>query len=1067
MLKQRLFFRLDKLIRQDAFNMRNKIARQSCHDCITFMQRNYTKTPEEERFKITKTGQNGCGDVKFYSSYTRLTRKPLIEYQQGVKSLIYDEMDVLSFLDICINSDMTSLAYKSLCYYHENGSVKDICVYNCLLEAYAAEGNWNSFENVMKMISNGNVKPNLQTYIYAIECAYRADKNQLINTILNEIKSNGFDVNNLFIQCNLMGDQREVVLKAIRSQLADFEPTKRTLSQTYTNNLLQSLDKSLPNDEIYNPLGLHEDASNLKYLAEKEIEEQIRGYKRIPRVDHTPEFCKENEELIKKIKEYESKWIKEMLLMFQNKLNEYRKFHDESDGKICLFPYLSALKPEEVVDLMFQNFVSLTFVPVASDISILHEKLGFSVMDKYFLQNNIKSDTFKCTRKLYNEFCNYFVNPKLTSQFTGRQYWNFLKEKYSEELERSEIKWPQGVLTQIGEIMFSIMTKVIQIDWNFLENNTGSYQKQEILYMFYVLHILSPFVYNNREYNGIERIEIKTNFSARKYFGLVNAGEFKLNLGDFPMLSPPIPWTSMSFGGYILNHRFSDRAFLRVNEAKQEYHLRKSNVRNLFPYFDAANNLAESPWRINKKILDTLLEVFNNWDNPAMDGFTSYQTETNKQMTKLLFGVKQAKSFDTKVFHWLTKLSVANELRDSVFWFPHFIDFRGRSDADRGLLIFARGEPLGKDGLDWLKLQLISLTDGSRNKTSLKDRIEYCDELLPEIMDSADNPLKGNGWWKTSSKPWQTLACCIEITSAIRSPDPQSYVCHLPVHQDGYCNGLQHFAALGRDLETAREVNLAPNKTPKDLYSKITDNIEEMRKKDAAKGNRFARSLEGIVTRQFVKMPLLMMVYDINLEGTLFHVSDQLKDISTFPYDQRKLASQYFVDKLWTFFQAEFPKVNEIQNWISDCAKHISQTHSQPVKWVTPIGLPVVQQYYEIGKPFGKKTLYKAATKALNVQKQSSGFPANFIQSLDASHMVLTSLFCRRHGIAFVSIHDSFWSHPSRAAQMNKICREQFVALHSEPLLESLSQHSGLEEQSTLQEVLSKVPLKGSFDLKK
>ena len=40
---------------------------------------------------------------------------------------------------------------------------------------------------------------------------------------------------------------------------------------------------------------------------------------------------------------------------------------------------------------------------------------------------------------------------------------------------------------------------------------------------------------------------------------------------------------------------------------------------------------------------------------------------------------------------------------------------------------------------------------------------------------------------------------------------PADYLCALPVHQDGSCNGLQHYAALGRDAgdaDDAREASL-------------------------------------------------------------------------------------------------------------------------------------------------------------------------------------------------------------------------------------------------------------------
>lgn len=36
----------------------------------------------------------------------------------------------------------------------------------------------------------------------------------------------------------------------------------------------------------------------------------------------------------------------------------------------------------------------------------------------------------------------------------------------------------------------------------------------------------------------------------------------------------------------------------------------------------------------------------------------------------------------------------------------------------------------------------------------------------------------------------------------------------MPVHQDGSCNGLQHYAALGRDMTGGFAVNLCPSDKP-------------------------------------------------------------------------------------------------------------------------------------------------------------------------------------------------------------------------------------------------------------
>ena len=62
---------------------------------------------------------------------------------------------------------------------------------------------------------------------------------------------------------------------------------------------------------------------------------------------------------------------------------------------------------------------------------------------------------------------------------------------------------------------------------------------------------------------------------------------------------------------------------------------------------------------------------------------------------------------------------VAETLRkEPCFYFPHSIDFRGRAypihaylnhlghDVNRGMLQFARAQPLGERGLYWLHLQV-------------------------------------------------------------------------------------------------------------------------------------------------------------------------------------------------------------------------------------------------------------------------------------------------------------------------------------------------------------------------
>ena len=66
--------------------------------------------------------------------------------------------------------------------------------------------------------------------------------------------------------------------------------------------------------------------------------------------------------------------------------------------------------------------------------------------------------------------------------------------------------------------------------------------------------------------------------------------------------------------------------------------------------------------------------------------------------------------------------------------------------------------------------------------------------------------------------------------------DPGEYISHLPIHQDGSCNGLQHYAALGRDVLGAAAVNLIPAHSPQDVYNEIATIVERKRSEDEKNG---------------------------------------------------------------------------------------------------------------------------------------------------------------------------------------------------------------------------------------
>lgn len=104
----------------------------------------------------------------------------------------------------------------------------------------------------------------------------------------------------------------------------------------------------------------------------------------------------------------------------------------------------------------------------------------------------------------------------------------------------------------------------------------------------------------------------------------------------------------------------------------------------------------------------------------------------------------------------------------------------------------------------------------------------------------------------------------MELHAALTSENPIEYESCLPVHQDGTCNGLQHYAALGGDSRGAQQVNLSAGERPSDVYTYVGNMAEEIIKRDIAKGEKYAAVLQGKITRKIVKQTVSSLFSFIN-----------------------------------------------------------------------------------------------------------------------------------------------------------------------------------------------------------
>jgi hypothetical protein len=53
--------------------------------------------------------------------------------------------------------------------------------------------------------------------------------------------------------------------------------------------------------------------------------------------------------------------------------------------------------------------------------------------------------------------------------------------------------------------------------------------------------------------------------------------------------------------------------------------------------------------------------------------------------------------------------------------------------------------------------------------------------------------------------------------------------------------------------------------------------------------------------------------------------------------------------------------------------------------------------------------------------------------------MMMTAITCKKAGLTFAGVHDSYWTHAGDVEQMNVMLRENFVELYEQPILENVS----------------------------
>ncbi|GES80410.1 DNA/RNA polymerase [Rhizophagus clarus] len=564
--------------------------------------------------------------------------------------------------------------------------------------------------------------------------------------------------------------------------------------------------------------------------------------------------------------------------------------------------------------------------------------------------------------------------------FASGKLFNMTIRRAAAKIETKDMQtswnpeWPIAVRAKVGSILASMLLECATIP-----TTTINEEKNEKISME------APAFYHSYIQHKGKRIGvIKLNPQLIQYLSKESVGD-SVHPRMLPMLVHPRPWLTYNSGGYLTSPTYAMRS--RDCPEQLAYLQKASEEGHLDRVFAGLDVLGSTCWTINKKIYKVVLEVWNKGealgkipptelDLKMPDKPDNFETE----MSLKIKWFKECKEIARRISNNHSerctanyKVDIAGAFLNENMYFPHSLDFRGRAypipplfnhlgdDLCRGLLLFKDAKPLGKDGLIWLKIQIANLA--GNDKVSFEDRIKFTEDHLEDIKDSVKNPLDGRGWWENAEDPWQCLAACFELQDALESSEPEKYLSRIPIHQDGTCNGLQHYAALGGDLEGAKQVDLYPSDKPSDIYTSVAARVNEMIAKDLeSSGTEKQNDLEDIkqinlypypsdkpldvhsdvdmkinvrdlapillgkISRKVVKQPVMTSVYGVTFIGARLQIESRLKEINDIPQEKIRDSSLYVTRLVFKCLGEMFYGARAIQDWLVECAKRISKS---------------------------------------------------------------------------------------------------------------------------------------------
>lgn len=563
-----------------------------------------------------------------------------------------------------------------------------------------------------------------------------------------------------------------------------------------------------------------------------------------------------------------------------------------------------------------------------------------------------------------------------------------------------------------------------------------------------------------------------------------------------PMVIKPARWVSGKIygGGYDIRGTNKEPMI----KSKNKKFLNSLDGVEMDEVVDSLNTLQEVPFKINGRVLDVML---NFWNNGQMVGdLVVYKEIPLPQRPNPEVATKEevrAYYKEVATTHCANDsarsrsllaskiLYVANKFQnEEAIYFPHQVDFRGRAypmpiflnpqgnDLAKSLLLFSEGKQIkNKIARDWLLIFGANLW--GLDKRPFSERIDWVEKNAGMIHSIANNPYEDRRWTEADS-PWLFLAFCFEFSEFANRG--YGFTSYLPISVDATNNGIQILSMLMRDPVGAKYTNVIDGDEPQDIYgivaSKTVDRLNTIGTETSIEWADFG------ITRKAVKRPVMTLPYGSTLYSCRQYIEDWYLDEvrsgkkKLFDISKLNKKTQMLATEVWAAMDGPIGMARAAMVFIQDLASFCSN-RGVPFRWISPCGMVCLQEYYcqrsmrvvlNFNGTFRVTPKVNEPTDKIAARRQRNGAAPNVVHSYDSSCLHKSVSLAKQQGVSsFMMIHDSYGTHASDVETLLMCAKRAFVDVFSVDQLSDLREQ--VKKLTGSDDGLPDVPSFGSLDI--